>query len=93
MDDARKQKIKAYLGEIRELSKKYQLKLVLKLQYSEDGIVPVYRVEDILPDPEPTKEAVPAQPAPPEPAQEEKLDAEPTPEQPPLDNPEPQPST
>lgn len=73
MNEARKKKIDAYLEEITAVNRKYQLKLVAIMQYTEQGTFPRIVTEDIIPTVEKKEE-----PKPPEPEQPKKQEVEPT---------------
>lgn len=49
VDESRKKKVEAYIKEIDEISKKYQLKLTPIIQYTAEGAFPRFTVADMLP--------------------------------------------
>lgn len=61
MDEARQQKIDAFLDEIQVVYDKYQLHLVPYIEFSPAGIIPKFSVKDTLPKPAPAPQAQPAE--------------------------------
>lgn len=49
MPDAQSPKVKQFHEELQTLCKRYQFNLVPKVSYTENGIVPVLRIVDIVP--------------------------------------------